>query len=68
MLWEECARLSSPCMQSSCNSTSSFTGDLTEIERDYQQGRHINDLFTYWVVYSLPVQTKTAIFNYIHAP
>ena len=29
--------------------TSSFTGDLTEIERDYQQGRHINDLFTYLI-------------------
>ena len=30
---------------------SSFTGDLTEIERDYQQGRHINDLFTYLTIY-----------------
>ena len=31
--------------------TSSFKGDLTEIERDYQQGRHIYDMFTYLTIY-----------------
>ena len=40
--------------------------DMSASER--KKGRNDHVQVRLWVVYSLPVRTKTAIFNYIHAP